>query len=135
MEHDLEFQRLVMGELSSSRRPMILSLRQLDYVVASSIGAEATHCVAVDCRTGFYDTKHPQGKHIGLYPEIVERFVQCKQFQTWLLKFLDNLVEMTAADQSTAYGTFGRGIYHIGCWCNRGPAVSSIPKLIYTSRN
>jgi hypothetical protein len=98
--------------------------------VACSINAETARCIAVDCRTGFDDVRH--GTHIGYHAESIDRFVRSTMFHAWLHKFLDRLLEMAEADEKSAPGTFGRGIYHIGCWSNKGPAdrINAIGTLI-----
>ena len=89
-----------MKEVASDRRPIPISLRQLDNVVATSINAKGAHCIAVDCQTGFYDPRNRIRNHIGVHPQIIEGFVQGRRFQAWLHKFLDNLVQMTKAYQN-----------------------------------
>lgn len=110
-----------------SKQPIQLSLQEQVLEVASSVNAHPELCLAVNCQEVlFSDFADQPGKHTGWHPGMLETFVHNCKFAAWLNKFLDNFLVMTESNMlGLAPEPFNRGVYHIGCWCNNGPTVSS----------
>jgi hypothetical protein len=129
LEHNQEFQRQIAAQVSSSKRPIQMSLQEQVLVVASSVNVRPEQCLAVNCRKGFYDPAHQPSRHIGLHPHILDAFVHNRKFAAWLNRFLEDFLVTTESDRLERLPEpFSRGLYHIGCWCNNGPTVSSSQK-------